>query len=40
MTIVGPQARTAVVPLRAGVHRWSIVAYDLSGNGTSASRGR
>ena len=39
-TIVEPQARTTVVPLRAGVHHWSIVAYDLSGNRTSASRGR
>jgi subtilase family protein len=37
-TIVGPQARTARVPLRAGAHRWSIVAYDLSGNGTTGDR--
>jgi subtilisin family serine protease len=38
--IVGPEGRTALVPLRPGAHRWSIVAYDLSGNSTSASRGR
>jgi hypothetical protein len=37
-TIVGPQARTARVSLRAGAHRWSIVAYDLSGNSTSGDR--
>jgi hypothetical protein len=28
-------SRTAVVSLRAGGHRWSVSAYDLSGNRTA-----
>jgi subtilisin family serine protease len=33
-----PDAHNAVVSLRAGTHRWSVAAYDLSGNRTPGTR--